>query len=72
MHTTLICYALYWIEYTRQVALFPINFWHDHPASALGMQGVKFIVAGLIFQPAKIILLQGLTFGGIFGVGFFF
>lgn len=68
----LICYALYWIEYTRQVALFPINFWHHPSASALRMQGVKFIVAGLMFHPAKIILLQGLTFGGIFWVGLFF
>ena len=33
---------------------------------------MKFIVAGLIFQPAKIILLQGLTFGRIFWVGTFF
>lgn len=64
-HTMLICCALYWLEYTRQAALFPINFWHHHCASALGMQGVQFIVAGLIFHPAKIILLQGLTFGGI-------
>lgn len=35
------------------------------------MQGVKFIVAGLIFHPAKIISLQRLTFGEIFWVGFF-
>lgn len=47
-------------------------FWHHHSASALGMQGMKFIVAGLIFHSAKIISLQVLTFGGIFGVGFFF
>lgn len=33
---------------------------------------MKFIVADLIFHPAKIILLQGLTFGGIFWVGIFF
>lgn len=55
------------MRHTRQALLFPINFWHCHLASALGMQSVKFVVAGLIFDPAKnIFLLQGLTFGGVF------
>lgn len=36
-----------------QGILFPINFWHHPLASALGMQSVKFVVAGLIFDPAK-------------------
>lgn len=37
----------------RQGILFPINFWHHPLASAFGMQSVKFVVAGLIFDPAK-------------------
>lgn len=56
----------------RQGILFPINFWHHPLASAFGMQSVKFVVAGLIFDPAKkkkivfSFLLQGLTFGSVF------
>lgn len=50
---SLICYAPYWKEYARPAALFLINFWHHFSMSALGMQGVKFIVAGLIFHLAK-------------------
>lgn len=53
----------------RQATLPPINFWHLLPASALGMPGVKFGVAGLIFDPAKKILLQGLTYGRGFFLG---
>lgn len=55
---SLICYAPYWKEYARPAALFLINFWHHFSLSALGMQGVKFIVAGLIFHLAKMISLQ--------------
>jgi hypothetical protein len=66
---SLICSAPYWKKRARR-ALFLINFWHHFSASALGMQSVKFIVAGLIFHLAKMILLQGLYLWWIFWVGF--